>query len=100
MAGTQIHNGPSKWDLILALFDSSPNGKRRAVFFQSEDGDEVEVVIQTVKCNQSSDYVFAGWIRESLVANIVNKYVVGNYNTQRGKGELFVHPTEKGLPRI
>ena len=95
-----IHDGPSKWDLMLALFDATPHGKRRTVSFQSEDGDEMEIVISTVKCNSSSNYVFAGWVKETLIANLLNKYVAGAYNVQRRKGELSVYPTEHDLPRI
>ena len=95
-----ICNGPSKWDLMLALFDDELYGKRRQVSFQSEDGDEMEIVIDTVKHNSSSSYVLAGWVKESLVANLVDKYVAVVYDAQYRKGELSVYPTEHGLPRI
>lgn len=95
-----ICNGPSKWDLMLALFDDALYGKRRQVSFQSEDGDEMEIVIDTVKHNSSSSYVLAGWVKESLVVNLVDKYVAVVYDVQYRKGELLVYPTEHGLPRI
>ncbi len=101
MGPIPIHNGPSKWDLMLAMFDPWPNnGGRRVLTFQSEDGDEMEVVINTIKRNHSLEYVLAGWVKDSLVVNLVDKYVVGTYNIQHRKGELFVHPTEHGLPKI
>ena len=102
MGPIPIHNGPSKWDLILAMFDPSPHGEGRVLTFQSEDVGEMEIVIKTVKCNAASDYVFAGWVRESNIANVpVDNYVVGTYSTQRRKGKITgVFPTIHGLPRI
>jgi len=100
---TIIHNGPSRWDLMLCLFDPElASGERRFVSFQSEDGDEIEAVIETLNICPSSTFVFAGWIRNSNAPDVpANKYVKGTYNVQSRKGNMETFgSTLAGLPQV
>jgi hypothetical protein len=100
-----IHNGPSKWALMLAFFDPTPtSGEPRVVTFLSEDGNEVEVVIVTLKRSSFSDsvFTFAGWIKKGNIPDVLsNKYVTGTYDVHSRKGSLQAsYDTNAGLPRI
>ena len=66
---TQIVGGPSKWDLMLALFDSNVQNPRPVVVkYRSGLGEveEVKVSVSMVKRDSNSSWTFEGQTMEGL----------------------------------
>lgn len=96
MTTTEIHNvvnGPSKFDLMLGLFDSKAVNAR-AVAFQLQDGRCIEVVVNAVSQEDGSG---ESWNIEGRARRLstdvgpvppVPRRLKGYYSTQGRKGWL------------
>ena len=75
-----IDDGPSKWDLMLGLFDNTMS-KPRAVDFTLHDGTTLKVVLNGLKRESGSgeDWCFEGHAPE---------VVQGYFNIRRRKGHV------------
>ena len=81
-----ITNGPSKFDLMLSLFDGNKK-PRRTVTFQIQGGPgEIEVAVTMVRQEDGSgeSWLFGGHCHNSIPTLNVNGY----FNTRSRKGWL------------
>ncbi len=104
-----IRNGPGVWDLILAFFDISPLndiGELRTVSFQTEDGEEIEVQIVTLKRERwffsTKTFSFVALVKESNATGVSpSKYLSGVYSTQTRAGRIDqVYGSTREVPAI
>ncbi|MBI3573158.1 MAG: hypothetical protein HY092_03090 [Candidatus Kerfeldbacteria bacterium] len=94
MAWTEsaIINGPSKWDLMLSLFDSK-TGHEHEVQFQLEVGVTMHVFLSSVEREDGSaeSWNFQGWSTGYSTARVMwkqHQHVRGYFNTLRRKGHF------------
>jgi hypothetical protein len=79
---TKIINGPSKLDLMLALFVRNDDLTSRMVSFHTEPGTNYSVTINGISLEDGSreSFLFSGYI------NLYTEKVRGWYNTQTRRG--------------
>lgn len=88
----RIVDGPSKWDLVLGLFDNTMSNPR-SVTFTLDNGTTLEVVLNEIerKSGSGEDWCFKGgprpfpWSREK---ERPFRTVGGYFDTRRRKGHL------------
>lgn len=86
-----VSDGPSTWNLMLALFDTSPV-RSRHVFFRGRVEDKPDALLLSLEIVAISKRDRSGqeWIIGGLVANkgTAGHVVNGEYSTQTRKGEF------------
>lgn len=84
---TSILNGPSKFDLMLALFDRA-GASPRSVYFTLHSDEQAEVVVTGVEAESGSgeEWLFKGYRRLRTQDVAAPQNVVGFYSTQHRKG--------------
>lgn len=93
-----IINGPSKWDLMLAIFDSTSSNPRVLTFEITDDSiDEVEVRINGVRREDSSGESWSMSGRLGPVSDTVKIYF--NTQTRKGRMELSKHDYSRVLEK-
>ena len=87
---TQINlvNGPSKFDLMAALFVWKPN--RNWVKFQADDGSTYEALINACEAEDGSGecWIIRGVAHNNTQGGRANKHFKGFFRTNTRKGHL------------
>lgn len=86
MAQHAIKNGPSKFDLAVALFQRPADGEQHyVVIFQLEDGRKLQAILQAVSAESGSreSWLIDGWFKDSG-----GKKFTGYFETRSRKGYL------------
>jgi hypothetical protein len=87
-----ISNGPSKFDLMLGLFDGEFTNRREIDFTITDEGDDLayksRIVINGLKRenSDSESWLFEGWCTANAIR--FSSKVSGHYSTKTRKGQI------------
>lgn len=83
-----IVNGPSKWDLMLALFDVDDNGRPRLIDFTYDDGSLETCRVVSILAEDGSG---ESWMIEGRT-NFKNLIFKALFSTRTRRGRIEISP--------
>ena len=82
----ELRHGPSKYDLMLGLFDGDAN-TQRTLTFRVNNGVDVEVKVQSVSREDGSG---ESWLFEGYVINGTGLRAKGYFHTVTRRGTITI----------
>lgn len=97
MAMYSIVNGPSKWDMMLALFDNTAASPRHIIFEIGAVGPsfrDAKIVVNSIEREDGSgeSWSFRGYAHKADGSLPTQCNVSGYYSTRTRKGSMRIEP--------